>query len=291
MTHTFSARLAVLGVLLAGSLAANAGGYYYFHSQLASSTAAYKTTLTATETRLASTTAELADVQAKLEAQTQQNAAYGEQVTTITSTVADLSKLATIDPQLLAKYSKVYFLNENYTPAKLATITPEYTYEKSRSYQFEGDALPFLQNMLADASSTGTKIEVISAYRSFGQQAALKSSYKVTYGAGTANSFSADQGYSEHQLGTAVDLTTPKLGASFDTFSKTDAYTWLVNNAYKYGFILSYPANNSFYQYEPWHWRFVGIKLATMLHTEHEYFYDLDQRSITPYLITLFDPQ
>jgi len=55
-------------------------------------------------------------------------------------------------------------------------------------------------------------------------------------------------------------------------FNKTKAYQWLLNNAYKYGFILSYPENNEYYIYEPWHWRFVGIKLATKLHNENKFF-------------------
>ena len=130
---------------------------------------------------------------------------------------------------------------------------------------------------------------MVSAYRSFGEQAALKSSYKVTYGAGTANSFSADQGYSEHQLGTTIDFTTGYLGANFAGFDKSDAYAWLLDNAYKYGFIISYPKTNAYYTYEPWHWRFVGKKLARYLHTTNERFYDLDQRTIDSYLITIFD--
>ncbi len=143
--------------------------------------------------------------------------------------------------------------------------------------------------LLESANTEGITIQVISAYRSFGTQAYLKSSYKVTYGIGTANKFSADQGYSEHQLGTTVDFTNPKTGANFVGFEKTDAYSWLQANAHKYGFILSYPKQNTFYSFEPWHWRFVGIELATKLHEENNYFYSLDQRVIDEYLINLFD--
>ena len=129
-----------------------------------------------------------------------------------------------------------------------------------------------------------------SAYRSFAEQRALKGDYTVTYGAGTANSFSADQGYSEHQLGTAVDFTNIKTGSSLTIkFGTTDSYQWLTANAYKYGFTLSYPENNYYYQFEPWHWRFVGVKLATMLHDTNKHFYDLSQRDIDQYLINIFD--
>ncbi len=143
--------------------------------------------------------------------------------------------------------------------------------------------------MLDDAAST-TTIQIASAYRSFDTQESLKTSYKVIYGAGSANQFSADQGYSEHQLGTAVDLITPSMKGSLTTaFDKTPASLWLNDNAYKYGFILSYPKGNTYYQYEPWHWRFVGVQLATRLHNENKHFYDLDQRDINTYLVNIFD--
>jgi D-alanyl-D-alanine carboxypeptidase len=143
--------------------------------------------------------------------------------------------------------------------------------------------------MINSASSTGTRLYVYSAYRSFAEQKALKNSYSVTYGAGTANSFSADQGYSEHQLGTTVDVITPGLGGELDGFDKTAAFQWMINNAYRFGFVMSYPKGNSYYIYEPWHWRFVGIKLATELHNQNKNFYDLDQRTIDGYLVSIFD--
>jgi len=111
----------------------------------------------------------------------------------------------------------------------------------------------------------------------------------MTYGAGTANSFSADQGYSEHQLGTAIDFISSGQGGVLDGFDNTAAYQWMQANAYKYGFILSYPKDNGYYEYEPWHWRFVGVKLATDLHNQGKNFYDLDQRVIDNYLTTVFD--
>ena len=270
------------------------GGYEYYstyktlkitRSELASTTAAFR----AQDDMLASTQAKNTQLEAELGQQVLQNDAYGAQVGQLSTTVGTLSKLASTDPELLEKYSKVFFLNENYAPAKLSDIDSSYVYG-TKSLQFESDALPYLTAMIDAARASGANLSVISAYRSFGTQAMLKSSYKVTYGKGTANSFSADQGYSEHQLGTAVDLTTSTVKDTFAGFEKTSAYTWLSNNAYQYGFILSYPSGNSYYVYEPWHWRFVGVKLATMLHAEDENFYDLDQHTINLYLVALFDP-
>ncbi|MDP2648876.1 MAG: D-alanyl-D-alanine carboxypeptidase family protein, partial [bacterium] len=95
--------------------------------------------------------------------------------------------------------------------------------------------------------------------------------------------------YSEHQLGTTADFITTGLGGQLDGFGDTAAYQWLLGNAYRYGFVLSYPKDNGFYIYEPWHWRFVGVKLATYLHNNNMNFYEMDQRDIDAYLADIFD--
>ncbi|MBU6232001.1 MAG: M15 family metallopeptidase [Patescibacteria group bacterium] len=214
---------------------------------------------------------------------------FQSQVGSISGTVTDLQKLATLDPELLKKYSKVYFLNENYVPRDLTEIPKDYQYTDNTQMLFVTQALPHLEKMIDDASSTGIKLYVYSAYRSFDDQKALKGKYSMVYGAGTANSFSADQGYSEHQLGTAVDLITPGLGGVLDGFDGTAAYQWLLQNAYKYGFVISYPKGNGYYEFEPWHWRFVGVQLATDLHNDGKYFYDVDQRTLDSYLVDIFN--
>lgn len=211
------------------------------------------------------------------------------QIESITSTVGTLEKLSQTDPELLNKYSKVYFLNENYVPSKLVDISDEYTYDGGQNFLFHGDAWPFLERLLRDARADSQDLLVASAFRSFDTQSSLKSGYSVTYGAGTANQFSADQGYSEHQLGTSVDFTTPDVGAVFSKFEKDSAYEWLLDHAHNYGFVLSYPKGNTYYIFEPWHWRFVGVDLASDLHEEGKHFYDLSQRELDEYLVKLFD--
>jgi len=210
------------------------------------------------------------------------------QISSIGSTVGTLEKLAQTDKELLRKYSKVYFLNENYEPKTLVEIDKKYLYNREDSDLIHAKVSARLNELLNNAQADGTEILIASAFRSFGEQASLKAGYKVIYGSG-ANQFSADQGYSEHQLGTTIDFTTEKVGGVFSKFEADSAYKWLLDNAYKYGFILSYPQNNTYYKFEPWHWRFVGVKLATRLHDDSKYFYDLDQREIDRYLIDLFD--
>ena len=232
----------------------------------------------------------LASARKNIDAVRSQVGGVEQSVGSISNTVGNLQKLAEVDPQLLKKYSKVYFTNENYVPAHLISIPQNYIYTTNRSEQFLTESYPFLQNLFDQAKRDGVTLYAKSAYRSFAEQKSLKSSYSIIYGAGTANAFSADQGYSEHQLGTTLDFITTGLNGNLNGFDNTQAYQWLLNNAYRYGFILSYPKGNTYYVYEPWHWRFVGIKLATYLHSANLHFYDLDQRDIDKYLINTFDP-
>ncbi len=230
-----------------------------------------------------------ADLSGELSAEQEKNGGFSKQIQDLSSTVGTLDKLRKTDPELLMKYSKIYFLNENYAPAKLASIPETYLYNKSSGLQLYDKVLPYFESMLAAASKDGMELFAASAYRSYSDQISVKLGYKMKFGTTAANSFSADQGYSEHQLGTTLDLTTRKIGAGLAGFEKTAEYEWLNKNAYLYGFILSFPKENAYYQYEPWHWRFVGVALAKKLHDEGLHFYDMDQREINTYLISIFN--
>ncbi len=206
-------------------------------------------------------------------------------VGTVSGAVTTLEKLSKTDPELLQKYSKVFFLNEHYAPERVTNIPAVYLYSEQSPEVIHSLAWPPLKKMLDASKRDGITLYVKSAYRSYDEQTKLKSAYTVTYGAGTANQFSADQGYSEHQLGTTVDFITTGLSGQLRGFEKTAAYQWMLKNAHLYGFTLSYPENNGHYIFEPWHWRYVGVKLATFLHNQSKYFYDLEQREIDAYLI------
>ena len=221
--------------------------------------------------------------------QQNQSSQIQENIDDISGTVGTLQKLSQTDKELLQKYSRVYFLSDNYVPLSLQDIDSKFLFDDTKTLQFHTQALSFLNKMLIRASRANVDFKIVSAYRSFGTQSTLKSSYLVLYGSG-ANQFSADQGYSEHQLGTAVDITilglTPPLSVGFDG---TPGFAWLEDNAYKYGFVPSYPKGNNFYVYEPWHWRFVGVELATKLHNDGINFSDMEQREIDKYLVNIFD--
>jgi D-alanyl-D-alanine carboxypeptidase len=214
------------------------------------------------------------------------NEEFEDQIRDLAGTLGDLNKLQEIDEELLQKYSRVSFLNENYIPRKLTQIDERYVHPNADDEYFLADAYQHLRNLMRAADRADLNLSILSAYRSFDRQNELKQQYLVTYGEG-ANQFSADQGFSEHQLGTAVDFTTD--GSMEVSFAETEEYEWLLKNAHRYGFILSYPEGNEFYVFEPWHWRFVGRDLASDLNRSDETFYTKDQREIDAYLLEIFD--
>ena len=290
----FSSAVARYGLLILVLAALVFGGYQYYSLNLAYTAEVGKNSALEYQfgelsDKLKAENALNNDLKTLLQTRQVEKDAIGQQVQTLSSTVGQLDKLSKTDKQLLEKYSSVYFLNENYVPANLSDIASSFLSRPDKSEQILTGIEAHLVALLNAAKSAGATLQILSAYRSFGAQAALKNGYKITYGAGTANSFSADQGYSEHQLGTAVDFTTPSIGADIFGFDKTSGYPWLIQHAYQYGFILSYPKGNGHFVFEPWHWRYVGLELAKKLHDENKNFYDLDQRDIDTYLIKFFD--
>lgn len=238
--------------------------------------------------RLQMTAGELADTEDRLRGEKDRNDEMENQIQEIAGTVSDLDKLSKTDKELLQKYSKVYFLNEHYVPESLKEIDDEWKYSEDKELKLHTKVMRFFEDMVEDAKEDEIDLWVVSAFRSFYEQADLKGRYSVIYGSG-ANTFSADQGFSEHQLGTTMDLTTKGLNGGLEGFGSTEAYKWLTANAHKYGFTLSYPEGNSYYVYEPWHWRFVGVELATYLKKNDLHFYDVAQREIDQYLLHIFD--
>jgi LAS superfamily LD-carboxypeptidase LdcB len=267
----------------------------YFLLESASSTKAYKTekelassTIAELSERLALTSEELQDIESDLRRERNKNDDFEDQIKAISGTIGVLDKLSKTDKELLQKYSRTYFLNENFVPMKLSEIKTKYILPGKKDQYFHGDAIGFLTDMLDEAADDDIDLKVVSAYRSFDEQSDIKGQFTQVYGTG-ANTFSADQGYSEHQLGTTIDLSDQVTNGAYLSFGETEAFEWLEKNAYKYGFVLSYPEGNSFYIYEPWHWRFVGRDLANDLRRANATFYDWDQRKIDEYLVSIFD--
>ena len=153
------------------------------------------------------------------------------------------------------------------------------TYTLPASYAPGGLTSEFVNNfnnMKAGANAEGVDFDVFSGYRSYYTQKSTYQGWVNKDGKAAADTYSARPGHSEHQSGLAADING--YGARFDESKATE---WMANNAYKYGFILRYPKGKqgiTGYVYESWHFRYVGVDLATKLYnggnwiTLEEYF-------------------
>jgi zinc D-Ala-D-Ala carboxypeptidase len=125
-----------------------------------------------------------------------------------------------------------------------------------------------LSSLVSDAAANGEELVVASAYRSYEEQRASHARLMSVYGA-DADGMSAAPGHSQHQLGTAVDFTNAAAGYQiWMPFAQTSAYWWLEHHAWEYGFVLAYPRGEeeqTGYQWEPWHYRYVGVEDAKRL--------------------------
>ena len=110
-----------------------------------------------------------------------------------------------------------------------------------------------------------------SGFRTYQKQQELHEKSKATKGLALAEKLSARAGHSEHQLGLAADLSAQRQGCVImECFAETKAGIWLRDNAHHFGLIVRYPKGLegiTGFQYEPWHFRYVGIELATEMKT------------------------
>lgn len=139
--------------------------------------------------------------------------------------------------------------------------------------QMRNAAATALEKMFAGAESAGYKLQVSTAYRGYSYQKTLYDGYVANAGQAAADQESARPGYSEHQTGLAVDIRSQSDKCSLEAcFGTMPEGKWLAANAYKYGFLLRYPADKvsvTGYEYEPWHFRYIGVDLSQELHKQN----------------------
>lgn len=159
-------------------------------------------------------------------------------------------------------------------------IVDDYTVDLvdySSGYQIAAECLEPLRQMLSDCKAAGNTAIVASAYRTQEYQQKLfdrKVNYYISCGYSDAEAqivaatVVAYPGTSEHQLGLAVDLVDISYQLLDEAQAQTPAQQWLMENSWRYGFILRYPDGKSELTgiiYEPWHYRYVGTELAREL--------------------------
>ena len=160
--------------------------------------------------------------------------------------------------------NKYHNLASNYIPGDLEKINNKYNLGNNNLMRHE--ARIHFEEMCEAARKDNIYIYSGSAYRSYSYQLNLYNRYVNRDGKKAADTYAARAGYSEHQTGLATDIM--KKNADYLSVSDKE-YTWLVNNSYKYGFILRYPKgkeNITGYMYEEWHFRYVGIDTAKELY-------------------------
>ena len=162
--------------------------------------------------------------------------------------------------------NKYYYLKNDYIPNNLEKIDLQYSREGMQLVNYAKDAF---EELASNAKKENLNIVAMSSYRSYQYQENLYNNYVSKDGKEAADTYSGRPGHSEHQTGLAVDVYNKK--ETYTNFEKTDEFNWMQKNAYKYGFILRFPKdkeNETGYQYESWHYRYVGKDIAKEIHNK-----------------------
>ena len=188
----------------------------------------------------------------------------------------DLDKENYVDPIIVKEFSTTMLVNkhrmleEDFEPDSLVKIPEPYASDDGIVGAREAvDAFKLMYNAAKDE---GYGIVINSAYRSYKDQEEICNTYRDLYGENYVTNYVARPGFSEHQTGLGFDIgsTTTRV------FKNSKEYEWMLDNAYKYGFILRFP--QKFVTYtgfnpEPWHYRYVGKEISTYIH-EHNIPYE-----------------
>lgn len=182
--------------------------------------------------------------------------------------VADtLTKYRTLRDWNRSLLDLTYRLSSTYVPTDLRSTADA---GLNGGYKVRGLVLTDLRAMASAARAAGARFSVQSAYRSYATQKSTFDYWVSVDGYAAAIKTSARAGHSEHQLGTTLDFRSYGGSAPWyhSDWATTKAGAWLKSNAWKYGFIMSYPKGKSTvtcYSYEPWHYRYVGRKRAATI--------------------------
>ena len=170
-------------------------------------------------------------------------------------------------------------LSEDFKPNDLVEASLEYASENG--IFLSRLAYNAFKSMSDAASKEGYGIVINSAYRSFQDQQDITDLYFKYYGQEYVDKYIAKPGYSEHQTGLAIDVGSK----SVSIFANSKENTWMLDNAYKYGFIQRYTKrdeNLTGFRYEAWHYRYVGKEIA-------KYCHDHNNMSLEEYFVIFLD--
>jgi len=162
------------------------------------------------------------------------------------------------------KVDKDSALPMDYHPSDLKDVAGHFTFG-AKNVKLRKEAAEAFEEMAKAAEKEGLQIRVFSGFRDFAYQKNLY--LKAITSDGPKQDGTAAPGYSEHQLGTTVDICNENRRTILQgTFGDTPEGRWLDANSEKYGFRKSYTSENSKevgYKPEPWHFRFIGKAAAS----------------------------
>ena len=186
--------------------------------------------------------------------------------TTVLYVNMDFDKEDYVDPIVIDEFDDYVLVNKHrqlssdYVPDDLVIIDDEYV-KAYEEIQIERNVAKAFYDMAEAASKEGLSLMVSSGYRSYKDQEEINNTYLELYGQDYVDNYVAKPGFSEHQTAMSLDIASE----SVNTFVESDEYDWMMDNAYKYGFILRYPRSKediTGYKCEAWHYRYVGKKIA-----------------------------
>lgn len=151
-------------------------------------------------------------------------------------------------------------LSEDYIPDNLKKCEVNFL-EYAEDNLLNANVADALKEMFDDALEDKISLIGISGYRSYSVQKTLYESRVQKNGKEKTSVYTAEPGLSEHQSGLAIDILCNDYKSLDEGFENTEAFRWLKDNCYNYGFILRYLKGKediTGYNYEPWHFRYIG---------------------------------
>ena len=151
-------------------------------------------------------------------------------------------------------------LSEDYVPNNLKKSETKFL-DYVQDNNLENNTADAVKKMFDAAMEDGISLVGVSGYRSYSVQKGLYDTRMEKNGEEKTRAYTAEPGASEHQSGLAIDILCDEYQTLDEGFDNTDAFRWLKENCYKYGFILRYLKGKediTGYNYEPWHFRYIG---------------------------------
>ena len=171
------------------------------------------------------------------------------------------------DPDsLLALVNRHRYVSKDYEPSDLVEMDDKYSNNYFGVNKLRKEAYEHFKEMVDAANKEGIEFLADTAYRSYDTQESIYNNYAYEHTKKETDKYAARPGYSEHELGTAIDVSNVWYIEEGD-----EEYNWIKKNAWKYGFIMRYPKNKediTKYAAEDWHIRYVGVKTATLIHNK-----------------------